>query len=121
MRGARNTKGRLSKNEPVLDSEGIQRRIQLAMKAAKMSTQLELAQLAGIHQGQLSRLLRGQRMGAVTAETLVRIATALNVYVGWLIAGEGESRTPPGPCSSSARVAVGTPFNDWFRPRSYSD
>jgi hypothetical protein len=69
LRGARNPKGRLSKNEPILDSEGIQRRIQQAMKAAQLHTQLELAQLAGIHQGQLSRLIRGQRMGAVTAET----------------------------------------------------
>lgn len=97
LRGARNMKGRLSKNEPVLDLDGIQRRIRQGMLAANMRTQLQLAQAAGLQQGQLSRMLNGKRMGAVTAETLVRIATALNVYVGWLIAGEGEPRVPPGP------------------------
>lgn len=58
--------------------------------------QNELARLSKVDAAQLSRLESGQSGAGVEAATIIRIARALNVSVGWLLADEGQP-TPPEP------------------------
>jgi len=56
-------------------------------------TQAALAKLAGIDGPRVSRLEDGERAQGIEAATIIRLARALHVPVGWLIADEGL----PGP------------------------
>jgi transcriptional regulator with XRE-family HTH domain len=54
-----------------------------------------LAESTGMDLSQLSRLEKGERVAGVEAATVLRLASALNVPVGWLAADEGQ--LPPVP------------------------
>ncbi len=58
-------------------------------------TQKELATRSKINASQLSRLEAGERVEGIEASTAIRLAQALGVPVGWLIADEGDAGPVP--------------------------
>lgn len=56
-------------------------------------TKTKLAELAGMSPSQITRLEEGSVKEGIAAATLIRLADALGVNVGWLVADEGD----PGP------------------------
>lgn len=56
-------------------------------------TQTALAEKCGVDTSQISRIESEERAAGLEAATIIRIARALGVPVGWLAADEGE----PGP------------------------
>lgn len=63
-------------------------RLTMAMSLAKVGVR-EAARRCGITAGQISRYKRGESVAGIQADLIIRMAQALNVSVGWLIAGEG--------------------------------
>lgn len=53
----------------------------------------EIAEAADVDAGGLSRWKRGQRFQGIDAASVVRVAKALGVRVGWLLAGEEPKRS----------------------------
>ena len=53
-------------------------------------TQTALAERTGIDLGGISRLEKGERVVGIEAATIIRLAAALGVPVGWLAADEGQ-------------------------------
>lgn len=51
-------------------------------------TDAAIAEASGVDAGGISRWKRGQRYAGIDAATVVRLAAALDVRVGWLLAGE---------------------------------
>jgi transcriptional regulator with XRE-family HTH domain len=58
-------------------------------------TGVGLAQAADVDPAQVSRYENAERLSGVEAATLIRLARALGVPVGWLVADEGG--LPPAP------------------------
>lgn len=75
------------------DFSSLPERIALALKESGMK-QREAARAAQISASTISRA-DGERLGAVSANQLVRLARALRVRVGWLLVGEEPMRNPP--------------------------
>lgn len=69
-------------------------RLRYARERAGM-TGVALAEAANIDPGQVSRYENAERLSGVEAATLIRLARALGVPVGWLAADEGG--LPPIP------------------------
>lgn len=67
-------------------------RITYARERGKL-TKAALAKAAGMDAPAITRLEQGERAEGVEAATIIRLARALKVPVGWLAADEGE----PGP------------------------
>lgn len=67
-------------------------RLKYARKRVGFS-QKELAERSQVSESQLSRYESAERIEGVEAATVIRLARALGVPVGWLVADEGE----PGP------------------------
>jgi len=67
-------------------------RITYARERGKL-TKAALAKAAGMDAPAITRLEAGERSEGIEAATLIRLARALQVPVGWLAADEGE----PGP------------------------
>ncbi len=64
-------------------------RLQYARKRAGF-TQKELAERSQVSEGQISRLVNAARTEGIEAVTIIRLARALGVPVGWLLADEGD-------------------------------
>ena len=58
-------------------------------------TATALAERAEMDLSQISRLESGERAGGIEAATVIRLAQALGVPIGWLAADEGQ--LPPAP------------------------
>lgn len=58
-------------------------------------TGVALAQASGLDPAQISRFEKAERLTGVEAATLIKLARALGVPVGWLAADEGT--LPPAP------------------------
>lgn len=69
-------------------------RIRYARKRAGFS-QKELAARSSVSESQLSRYESSERVEGVEAATLIRLARALGVPVGWLVADEGDAGPIP--------------------------
>jgi transcriptional regulator with XRE-family HTH domain len=54
-----------------------------------------LAETTGMDLSQLSRLEKGERVAGIEAATVLRLAGALGVPAGWLLADEGQLPTVP--------------------------
>ena len=67
-------------------------RLKYARERARI-TRTALAEMSDIDISQISRLEKGERGLGVEAATIIRLAHALGVPVGWLAADEGD----PGP------------------------
>lgn len=67
-------------------------RLTYARERGKL-TKSALAERALMDVGQITRLEQGERADGIEAATIIRLAKALKVPVGWLAADEGE----PGP------------------------
>lgn len=67
-------------------------RLKYARKRVGFS-QKELAERSKVSESQLSRYESSERVEGVEAATVIRLAKALGVPVGWLVADEGD----PGP------------------------
>lgn len=67
-------------------------RITYARERGKL-TKAALAKAAGMDAPAITRLEQGERTEGIEAATLIRLARALQVPVGWLAADEGD----PGP------------------------
>jgi transcriptional regulator with XRE-family HTH domain len=59
------------------------KRLRAAM-ACCGANQMDLARTSGVSQATISRLLSGQRGGRVSTQTMVALASALDVSVEWL-------------------------------------
>lgn len=73
---------------------GLPSRLVYARERSGM-TQAAVARGASMDPGQLSRLEKGERGPGIEAATVIRLAHALGVPVGWLAADEGT--LPPAP------------------------
>lgn len=73
---------------------GFPGRLREAMDEANLNGK-QLAELSGITAGQISRWLHGKRVAGIQAGVGIRVAMALNVRVGWLLAGEEPKRPSP--------------------------
>lgn len=60
----------------------------------------------GLGRGTLLRLFKGERTPG--GDTMVRVARALGVSVGWLLAGEGAAPKPSGPLAPRPGAPVET-------------
>lgn len=58
-------------------------------------TKKELAERSNVNASQLSRLEAGERVEGIEAFTVMRLAQALGVPVGWLLADEGGAGPVP--------------------------
>jgi transcriptional regulator with XRE-family HTH domain len=54
-------------------------------------TQSKLERRSGISQGTISKTLNAENLKGITGVTVLLLAAALDVPVGWLLAGEGDS------------------------------
>lgn len=71
-----------------LIKSGIAERLKTAIEEARFESQKELATASGVKQAIISRIINGKAFPA--AETLVRLALALDVSVEWLWSGRGN-------------------------------
>jgi transcriptional regulator with XRE-family HTH domain len=69
-------------------------RITYARERGKL-TQAALAKAAGMDPPAISRLEKGERSEGIEAATIIRLARALQVPVGWLAADEGDAGPVP--------------------------
>lgn len=69
-------------------------RLTYARERAGLTVRL-LATKAAMDAGQVSRIESGERTTGIEAATIIRLAHALEVPVGWLTADEGQ--LPPAP------------------------
>jgi transcriptional regulator with XRE-family HTH domain len=67
----------------------IAERLDAAMKARKVKTQTRLADLSGVPQPTIARILKGGGRQGPETETLRPLATALHVHLRWLQEGLG--------------------------------
>lgn len=74
-----------------------------------------LAKLSGLDLSQVSRIEGGERVDGIEAATIIRLARALQVSVGWLAADEGD----PGPIPTFPEPM--TPISDRRRRKPSSD
>jgi transcriptional regulator with XRE-family HTH domain len=63
--------------------------------ARGMSTQKFIAEKAGMSPSQLTRYEHGEGVQGIEAATVIKLANALGVPVGWLAAQEGGPPTVP--------------------------
>jgi transcriptional regulator with XRE-family HTH domain len=59
------------------------------------ATQNAIAAAAGVDSGNFSRMLNGEKVQGVTANTVVLLAAALRVRAAWLLTGEEPSGLAP--------------------------
>lgn len=94
---AANSRTTSPQRKPPLEMLGLPGRLAQARERAQLN-QKQLAEASGVPAAVISRLERGLRLGNVSARTLVDLALATDVPVGWLIANEPPrrpSRAPP--------------------------
>lgn len=78
-------------------------RIERANADGPRYNQTELAEQAGITQSVISKLSTRSNLRALHLDTIVRVAAALDVTVGWLL-GETPAATPRRPPRPRRRV-----------------
>jgi transcriptional regulator with XRE-family HTH domain len=66
-------------------------RLDLAMKAARIKSQSELARASGVPQATISRILKGVGSKGPETETIKKLAKACHVSFSWLNEGEDAS------------------------------
>lgn len=71
-----------------MDSKGLARRLNYARGERGMGLN-ELSRAADVSASTISRIENGGYVG-VTAETIVKLAAALNVSIDWLLLGKGS-------------------------------
>lgn len=69
-------------------------RIDLAMRAAGIKTQAQLARMSGVPESTITRILKNA--GQPTVENLAAIANALDRSIDWIVNGT-DSKTSPLP------------------------
>lgn len=69
-------------------------RIKYARERGNM-TMRALAEKADVDPSQVTRWEKGERADGIEAATVIRLARALGVPVGWLAADEGDAGPPP--------------------------
>lgn len=84
--------------------QALPERIALALKEVGMA-QRQAATQAGISPSTISRIDEA-RLGAISANQLVRLAKALRVRVGWLLVGEEPMRAQQGTVATMPVVFV---------------
>lgn len=57
----------------------------------KNMTKSKLAEVSGVDAPRITRLENGERVQGIEVATLIRLARALDVSVGWFAADEGEA------------------------------
>lgn len=85
----------------------------MALKSSRLS-QAAVARESGLGTGNVSRLVRGERISGLTVATLMRFARAVGVPVSELL---GETTSPNDPIEISAE-ALGT---NWEKLLVYRD
>lgn len=100
------------KPKPVLpELQTLASRLTYARERGKL-TKRALAEKAEMDISQLTRFEQGERIDGIEAATVIRLARALKVPVGWLAADEGE----PGPVPVFREAGDGR-----RRPKAESD
>lgn len=86
-----------SKGRPRVAEEwaGFPSRLRYAFELRRVQepgvTQNAVAAAANVDSGNFSRMLKGEKVQGVTANTVVLLARALNVRAAWLLTGEEPS------------------------------
>jgi transcriptional regulator with XRE-family HTH domain len=80
--------------KPLQEVETLPARIQYAMDRIGF-TAATLSERSGIHPSQISRLRDGTRASNVALPSIIKLARALDVPVGWLAANEGPLPAAP--------------------------
>lgn len=79
-------------------------RIDAALRWSELpGTALDKA--AGVHQGRVSRLTRGERLQNIPVDTIVKLARALCVRPAWLLTGDGDMPEKLSPADVLERAA----------------
>lgn len=90
----------------------IPERVALALKALKSRgvSAHQVAQACGIPDSRFSKLKKGQHVGGIQADMVLRLARALRVDPGWLLCGDGSMTTAPAALTSvPASAGPGAP------------
>lgn len=74
---------------PHPDIEGLRFRLE---EALGKNEQKWLAEHSGVEASTITRIIKGQALVGVPGDTIVRLARALGVSPGWLLAGDGPKR-----------------------------
>lgn len=72
-----------------MNTQNIAERLDAAMKARKVKTQTRLAELSGVPQPTIARILKGGGRQGPETETLRPLASSLRVHLRWLQEGLG--------------------------------
>ena len=88
MAGGKKT-GRAKAPPPPAEMAGLPDRLRRAMRDRELD-QVALSKLAGVSQGTISKLTRGESLEGTTASVVAHLAIALGVPSGWLLTGEND-------------------------------
>ena len=97
----------------LMNTQNIAGRLDAAMKARKVKTQTGLAELSGIPQPTIARILKGGGRQGPETETLRPLACALRVHLRWLQEGLGPmdisdgAAEEPAPNEQRGKAAAG--------------
>jgi transcriptional regulator with XRE-family HTH domain len=102
--------------EPHPDLEGFPYRLAEALRGRE---QKWLAERSQVDKAGISRMLRGEALVGIPGDTIIRLARALGVSTGWLLAGDGPKAwvyraAEPGEMQAEQHAP---PRNETRRPR----
>lgn len=95
---------------------GVPKRLEGAMERKRWQAS-DLAAASGVGADVISRIISGERLSGSQAATFVRLATALEVPVGWLLTGEGPKSLLLIQADNGGVAAAKPPELDGAKPR----